>query len=355
MPAAGVGRDAAPCVSGIGSKDLVVDVNVNLLIDALVRQTTVLLAQLATAAGTRAPLAHTANQVFMDLVRELKDQGLGNKVIADMFGLTLRTYHNKIARLSESSTDRGRSLWEAVLGYIEEKGPIARAAVLARFGRDDVETVKGVLKDLVDSGLVYRTGRGDAITYCITSATETVRDADLEERNANLVWVAIFRYGPILRARLAEIVPLEDAAMDRALARLVSDGRVEQASDNDALSYSSTTCVIPVGDSAGWEAAVFDHYQAMVTAICRKLQGGTKTARPGEWIGGSTYHYDVWRGHPQFDEVVGFLSEVRERAVLLRKQVEAYNKGHEPDEQTALRVTAYVGQTIIGPEPGEDS
>ena len=40
---------------------------------------------LATAAGSRAPLAHTANQVFMDLVSELKDQGLGNKVIADMF------------------------------------------------------------------------------------------------------------------------------------------------------------------------------------------------------------------------------------------------------------------------------
>jgi hypothetical protein len=44
-------------------------VNVNLLIDAIVRQTTVLIAQLATAAGVRAPLAHTANQVFVDLVR----------------------------------------------------------------------------------------------------------------------------------------------------------------------------------------------------------------------------------------------------------------------------------------------
>ena len=38
--------------------------NVNLLIDALVRQTTVLIAQLATIAGIRAPLAHVADQVF---------------------------------------------------------------------------------------------------------------------------------------------------------------------------------------------------------------------------------------------------------------------------------------------------
>ncbi len=60
--------------------------NPDLLIDSIVRQTTVLIAQLATATGGRAPLAHTANQVFTDLIRELKEQGVGNKVIADMFG-----------------------------------------------------------------------------------------------------------------------------------------------------------------------------------------------------------------------------------------------------------------------------
>jgi hypothetical protein len=71
-------------------------VNVNLLIDSIVRQTTVLIAQLATASGGRPSLAHTANQVFIDLVRELKDQGVGSKVIADMFGLALRTYHDRV-------------------------------------------------------------------------------------------------------------------------------------------------------------------------------------------------------------------------------------------------------------------
>ncbi len=38
--------------------------NVNALIDAIVHQTTVLVAHLATASGVRAPLAHVANQVF---------------------------------------------------------------------------------------------------------------------------------------------------------------------------------------------------------------------------------------------------------------------------------------------------
>src|SRR5690606_39482709 len=90
-----------------------------LLIDAIVRQTTVLIAQLATSGGVRAPLAHIANQVFMDLAAELDAQGVSRKVSADMFGMALRTYLRKIQRLNESSTDRGRSLWEAVLQFVE--------------------------------------------------------------------------------------------------------------------------------------------------------------------------------------------------------------------------------------------
>jgi hypothetical protein len=79
-------------------------VNTTLLIDALMRKTTVLLATLATATGQRTPLARVANQVFTDLVAELKTQGLGSKVIADMVGMALRTYHYRMARLAESAT-----------------------------------------------------------------------------------------------------------------------------------------------------------------------------------------------------------------------------------------------------------
>jgi hypothetical protein len=73
-------------------------VNVQLLIDSIVRQTTVLIAQLATAGGARAPLASVANQVFLDLARELDAQGVSRKVGADMFGLALRTYQRKLQR-----------------------------------------------------------------------------------------------------------------------------------------------------------------------------------------------------------------------------------------------------------------
>src|ERR1041384_3528070 len=94
--------------------------NIQLLIDSIVRQTTVLIAQLATSGGVRAPLAHVANQVFLDLSRELDAQGVSRKVSADMFGMALRSYLRRIQGLSESTTDRGRTLWEAVLDFVSQ-------------------------------------------------------------------------------------------------------------------------------------------------------------------------------------------------------------------------------------------
>jgi hypothetical protein len=68
---------------------------------------------------------------------------------------------------------------------------------------------------------------------------------------------------------------------------------------------------------------------------------------PGEWVGGSTYGFDVWEGHPDHDEVVGFLQATRERAIALRKRVEEHNKTNGAPENASRHVIAYVGQTVL--------
>src|SRR5258706_10994919 len=117
--------------------------NVQLLIDAIVRQTTILVAELATAGGARAPLAHVANQVFTDLAAELDRQGVSRKVSADMFGIALRSYQRKVARLRESSTVRGQSLWEAIYDFLTRRGVATRAEVLKHFNQDAEDLVSG--------------------------------------------------------------------------------------------------------------------------------------------------------------------------------------------------------------------
>ena len=103
-----------------------------ILIDAIVRQTMVFIAQLSTIDGMRSPLSHVADEVFVGLVRELESQGLGKKVIADMFGLALRSYRQKVQRLSESVTTRGVTLWGAVHAFLAERESAGRAPASLR-------------------------------------------------------------------------------------------------------------------------------------------------------------------------------------------------------------------------------
>jgi len=331
--------------------------NINLLIDAIVQQTTVLIAQLATAAGARTSLSNTANQVFVSLVGELKQQGLGNKLIADMFGLSLRTYHNKIRRLSESSTEHGQSLWSAVLGFVQERNSVTRAQVLLRFPHDDAATVRSVLGDLTETGMIYQKGSGDGLSYRAAKAEEDDADDDGRETLAlaNLFWITIARNSPIQRDRLRQLLRVEDAAFERVTTTLVADGRISVQHSGAETEYSSSECVIPMGETAGWEASVFDHYQAMVTALCTKLRRRESTAQRGEWIGGSTYGFEVWPEHPFHDEVVGFLQATRDRAAELRARVDAYNGGRLSGQGAVRRVIAYVGQTVIEAEEAGES
>ncbi len=323
--------------------------NTEVLIDAIVRQTTVLIAQLATATGVRTPLSHTANQVFVDLVRELKAQGMTHAVIADMFGLALRTYHKRMQRLSESETFRGQSLWTAVLKHVQENGPTLRADLLVRFRHDDDATLRGVLNDMVEGGVLYTSGTGDRTLYRALDESELPeRWSGDPERLAHMLWVAVYRFGPLDLEALEKIVPGAPAARAVALEQLVRDGRITR---DDCGNYGSASCFIPVGSSQGWEASVFDHYQAVVTAICRKLELRGEKSPIAEQVGGSTYRFTVWPGHPHQEEVSSLLGELRARIVQLRERVERYNAVHDaPEKDSYQQFVAYVGTTRLGDE-----
>jgi hypothetical protein len=329
-------------------------VNTTLLIEALVRQTTVLIATLATSAGERTPLAGVAGQVFGDLVAELRAQGLGNKVIADMFGMALRTYHYRMARLAESATERGRSVWEAVLRHVQQQGVVSRADLLRRFQRDDPDLVLGVLRDLVHSRLLYRTGRGDHTSYRASADAPELSKDDAAVRQ--LCLVALHQHSPLSRAELIRHLPLAEGELDTLLAHLVAEGQVRAREVGGETRYECDSILIPYGDAEGWQAALFDHYQAMVTAFCTKLRRGRTSAAAGDQIGGSTYHFDIWPGHPLEQEVLGLLSELRERALTLCERVQATNTRLASDAvPEGRRVTTYIGQTVIEDEESFDA
>ncbi len=320
--------------------------NPTLLIHAIVRQTMVLIAVLATADGRRTPLASIADQVFATLVDELGEQGVSNKVIADMLGMALRTYHRRTARLTESDTEKGRSLWEAVLTYMRQHRSVLRTEVLLRFPLDNEAVVRGVLRDLVDTGLVYQTGRGDSTAYR-AAETAGLPTGEGSEASEHLMLVAIHQHGPITAAELRALIPLEEDLIAGALARMVAERRVacERVGENEL--YRCEQVVIPLGAAAGWEAAVFDHYQAMVTALVRKLRVGVPRSDLSDRTGGSTFTFDVWSSHPLSERVLGYLQSVRQQGLALRAELDKVATSvPKPADEPWVRVTAYVGQVV---------
>jgi hypothetical protein len=316
--------------------------DLKLLIDGIVRQTTVLIAQLSTSAGVRSPLAHVADQVFLELAREIEAQGVGRRVAADMFGMALRAYQKKMQRLTESASARDRTLWEAVLSFIGE-GETTRERIEHRFKHDGPREVAAVLNDLVRSGLVYATGSGEHGVYGLTRAEvrdQVQRRAALDSV-ANVAWLMVFRGEARTMTELLASLPVPEPDVRAAVLDLVASGRLMQRGD----ALESANVVLPLGASQGWEAAVLDHFRAVAVAIATKIRGGTIGSHDADRVGGSTFTFTVSERHPYAGEVYELLRATRLRAQTLWDRVAAHNEAHPPDD-SAEKVTFYVGQSI---------
>jgi chromosome segregation and condensation protein ScpB len=310
----------------------------------------VLIAQLSTADGVRSPLSHVADEVFIALVRELESQGVGKKVIADMFGLALRSYQQKVQRLSESATRRGVTLWSAVHSFLAEQSSATRDEVLTHFKHDEELKVRGILSDLVESGLVCRSGKGPDTSYRLATPEEleqlgTAASADAGDTNAALAWLHIYRSGPLHTARLAELLPLPAAALETAVAQLLREERIRLEQRPDGTYCTTEQCLIPVGEAAGWEAAVIDHHRAVLNALAAKVVSGKHVSAAKDEVGGTTWSFDLWPGHPREQEVRNLLASLRSQVVPLWDEVAAYNRDHRPAH--TYEVTVYCGQYLI--------
>jgi hypothetical protein len=326
--------------------------NGQLLIDAVVQQVTVLIAQLATSGGVRAPVAHIANQVFVQLARELTTQGVSRKVSADMFGMALRAYQRKLRRLTEASSDPGSTLWRAALDHIRQSPLVTRQQLCERFSRDDERQLLSVVADLIESGLVFRSGAGTRAVYRAASDAELGELTRLSSADGldEWLWVIVYREGPLPEAVLSERVPRPSAELRAALERLLAEGRVQRLADGR---LGARDFIVPLGSGRGWEAAVFDHLKAVVQTVCQRLQladsGGANAA-----VGGSTYGFDVWPGHPLEAEVLGLREALRQHCGELRMRVEAYNQTHGIPA-AFNEVVTYLGQCVFERAQDEQS
>ncbi len=336
-----------------------------MLIDSIMQQTTLLIGQLSTAAGIRAPLARIADQVFLELAQELDSQGIGRRVAADMFGMALRSYQKKLRRLTASQSAADRTLWRAILEHIRQHQRVSKADLLVRFNRDGEREVGAILADLVGSGLVYQTGRGLDALYRVTSDGDRQQLAGGNDPAAlaPVIWSLVYDQPGIDEARLAHALGVPSDTVTSAVHALIEEGRLRRDRPGLNAPLLAEDLVVPVGATQGWEVAVHDHFRAVANAIASKVGRGKARSQAGDVVGGGTLSFDLSADHPYRARATALLAEVRAQVNALWNEVEAYNARHPIAEEQRERLYFYFGQYLEEPdesslkpgqEPGDD-
>lgn len=314
--------------------------NVHLLIDEIVRQTTVLIAQLSTAAGSRAPLSHLADQVFVEVARELDAQGVGRKVAADMFGMALRSYQTKLRRLNDNDK-AGPSLWQRIYADLSA-GSATRGELERRHKSHSPKQVAATLRDMVQSGLAYRAGRERDALFGLTSDADRQRLSASENLRLqrDLCAYLVASGSASTLADLQEQLHLEPVNVLELVESLIAEGRLFL----HGSTLSARRFEVGVGHEQGWETAVLDHFRAVTTSLAAKVN--RPVAASDDKVGGGTRSFLVHAEHPHREEVYALLRDTRQRLTELWQKVAAHNEARPPSPD-AERVTFYFGQNVI--------
>jgi hypothetical protein len=74
---------------------------------------------------------------------------------------------------------------------------------------------------------------------------------DSAEGLDKFLWALIYREGPFLRSKLADIAAIDADQLESSLQRLIADGRVRAKEDQGGVYYESSEFFVPLGEPAG--------------------------------------------------------------------------------------------------------
>jgi len=379
--------------------------HIDALIRLITRQAMKLVARLAIVHDRRSSLAKISDIAFLELNNELETLGLRKKVIADMFGLALRSYQQKVNRLHESTAWDMRSLWTSVYDYLSKAKKATRKDIFDRYNAADERVLSSILADLTASGFLTKTdvkttkGGNDTI-YTVTDDNMANKPTLNQACTLNLVWTYIYTYPRVSRQNIAERLGLDADAVQSVLEQLEKTNRIERVVDDLGEYFVAPWCIQEAGEGVmGMLSGMYHHFQSICSALAIKLEqtidtsaiasvnesssdqkknerrsittligqattgtadlntDSTATLRPPDdrtpltpkSPTGSTYSFDIWDAHPHAKQVLEFLARTRKTLSGLRKDIEAHrvslvDEGHYPKDISPSRITIYIGQ-----------
>jgi len=368
--------------------------HIDALIRLITRQAMKLVARLAIVHDRRSSLAKISDIAFLELNHELEILGLRKKVIADMFGLALRSYQQKVNRLQESTAWDLRSLWTSVYDYLNKAKQASRKTVFDRYSAADERVLSSILADLSTSGFLSKSEKGGDTIYTVSADNMESKPTLNQACTLNLVWTYIYTYPRVSRKNIGERLGLDTATVENVLSDLESTNRIERIVDDEGECFVAPWCIQEAGEGVmGMLSGMYHHFQSICSALAIKLEQtidtsaiDTTTITPEARRSiatfskktsarmkskntvnseqhasaqkkmltpksptGSTYSFDIWENHPYAPQVLGFLEKTRKTLSGLRKDIEAHRvtmieEETYPSDTSPSRITIYIGQ-----------
>lgn len=320
----------------------------------LVERIVPLVAELFATLSSRDPLrmhfADIAGKTLLDIVQTLRSDGISQEAIAASLEMTITGFRAKMKKLTqeyeepgeEPGAGRPRTLLERVHAHVYEHGGDSCGArfqdIAAAFSGIKPDSLGGVLHFLVQSRVLSVTGRGTTREYFAVpqqrADAATLADAV----------VTLYRDGPLTAEELAHRLEVTLPMAREFVERLDAKGQLETIDQPTGdRAYRATTYHVPVSSTEGYEAALWDHLQAVLRSINKKIRLGRYNATLHDVNGGTTFSFDVAAQSPLYDELSGFLKRMRVEMEDFRDR--ALAEAPAPSEE-AKRITLYTGQMV---------
>ena len=317
------------------------------LVERLVPVVAELFVTLAAQDPLRMSFAGIAEKTVLDIVETLRTSGMSQEAVAATLDLTITGFQSKMKRLREAyreqqpGTGRRPTLLERVYGFVADAdaGKVTYVDVERHFKGVKRDSLGGVLHHLAQGGLLKVDGRGARRKY---SAMERIEARDSTVFDASVV---LYRAGPMTLPDLAEHLRADEETCRGFLEQFERASLLEVGGGPEGETYRVIDYHIPIDSPEGYEAALWDHINAAVHAICKKIRMSRHRAMPDDRTGGTTFSFLAPVGHPLSAEISAFLSDTRtqmeswlDRARVLQDT--------EPQNQAWERITIYTGQMV---------
>lgn len=322
------------------------------LVERMVPLVAELFATLMQSDPLRMDFANIAKKTVYDIIGQLRSDGMTNEQIAQALDLSMAGFYKRVRELRKLYEEPGSkggatTLWEELYGSVHEhtEGSVFEAmsfaALSSQFHYVSDERLRAALRYLVRYNLLMVSGEGAAAEYRVVPRTKrgTVTAQD--------ILVKLYADGPASSVELAEVFSTSNEHIEALVQRLEATDRLyrkEAESEADPVQYGSRGFHIAFDADEGYEAALWDHFQAVCRSICRKLRLGQHQARLHDVHGGTTFTFDVPAEHPLYEELSGYLRRTRQRMDRWLEQVESIPRGD--DESRRVRITIYTGQMV---------